>query len=479
LTFAVVALASFVRSMSWLNPDTSALITFAEKWLQGTDPYVAFNEINPPASILLYIPDVLATRIFGLSPEAMLSASLLIAAPAALWLTARVLAQACLMDTSQSWILAPFACAILLLLPEDVFGEREHIAVIAMLPLLSIYAARASGTSIGGWAGIIAGAGAGLALVIKPYFALPLVLPFSFAAWTLRRRPKDLAALIFSSETLVITLIAVAYAVTVAIWFREYIDVMLPMAEHVYLPVRFPWPLLVAKPMVILPVVGFVTVVIVAAPRALRTLPLMLVLAAIGFWLASLIQGKGWPYHGYPAIALTLIASLVVAIERWPEQRSSARRATTIALIGGLSALAAVCFRPAPWYPQFVATVARVAPGHPRLMAICGARLEYLWPVSRIVQGEAIGHGLWVNEVVNALENWGEVDEKERPIVDRYARDERRTFVQAIQTRHPNVLIVCNDGWKGWALARPEFAAEMRKFHNIAQIERAEIWLPN
>jgi len=120
----MVALASVVRSMSWLNPDTSALITFAEKWLQGADPYVAFNEINPPASILLYIPDVLAVRIFGLSPEAILSASLLIAAPAALWLTARVLGQARLMDISQSWILAPFACAILLLLPEDVFVQR-------------------------------------------------------------------------------------------------------------------------------------------------------------------------------------------------------------------------------------------------------------------------------------------------------------------------------------------------------------------
>jgi hypothetical protein len=141
--------------------------------------------------------------------------------------------------------------------------------------------------------------------------------------------------------------------------------------------------------------------------------------------------------------------------------------------------LSAISFRPAAWYPEFVATIARVAPERPRLMAICGARLEYLWPVSRIVHGEPIGHGLWVNEVVNALENWGEIDQNERLIVDRYARDERMSFVAALRTQRPNVLIVCNDGWKGWALARPEFAAEMRKYHRTDQVERAEIWLPN
>lgn len=479
LTFAVIALALVARSLSWLNPDTSALITFAEKWLDGVDPYAAFDEINPPASILLYVPDVLVGRVFGFSPEAVLSASLLIAAPAALWLTARILAQARVMEASQSWMLAPFACAVFLLLPQDVFGEREHIAVIAMLPLLATYAARASGETIEGWAGVVAGAGAGLAVAIKPYLALALILPFFYAAWSLRTRPKERVALIFSRENLVMALIVAAYAAAMIIWFRDYLALMLPILQHVYLPVRFPWPLLIAKPMVILPVLGLASVLFVSAPRALKPLPLVLVLAAAGFWLASLVEGKGWPYHGYPAIALTLMASIVIAIERWPLQRASTWRVATIGLIGGLSTLAAVYFRPAPWYPQFVATIIRVAPEHPRLMSICGARLEYLWPISRIVHGEAIGHGLWVNEVVNALENWGEVDEKERAIVDRYARDERKSFISAMQTEHPGVLVVCNDGWEGWALARPQFAAEMRKFHRVAQVERAEIWLSN
>jgi len=404
---------------------------------------------------------------------------MLVAAPAAFWVTSRILTRARLLDDAQSWILAPFVCAVWLLLPEDVFAEREHIAVIAILPLLAVYAARASGKSFEGWTRIIAGAGAGLAVVVKPYFALALILPFFYAASVLRRRPKELFALIFSREHLLIVLIAAAYAASLAMWFREYLEVMLPMAQHAYLPVRFPWPLLIAKPTVILPVVGFATVAAITTPGALKPLPLLMALAAVGFWLASLIEGKGWPYHGYPAVALVLIASLIVAIERWPRQRSAVWRATTLGLVGGLCVLSAVSFRPAAWYPEFVATIARVAPEHPRLMAICGARLEYLWPISRIVHGEAIGHGLWVNEVVNALENWGEVDRNERLIVDRYARDERMSFVAALRTQRPNVLIVCNDGWKGWALARPEFAAEMRKYHRTDQVERAEIWLPN
>jgi hypothetical protein len=477
-TLVVLALASAARSASWLNPDTSALITFAEKWLDGTDPYAVFNEINPPASILLYVPDVLVGRMFGISPEAILTASLLITVAATLWITARILARAHVMDTSQSWILAPFACAIFLLLPEDVFSEREHIAVIAILPLLAMYVARVSGNSVAGWTGFVAGAGAGLAIVIKPYFALALVFPFLYAAWTLRRRRSELAALILSRENLVIALVAAVYAAAVTIWFRDYLEVMLPIVQHVYGPFRFPLAILLVKWVVILPILGLAAVFIIAAPRALRPQPLVLVLAATGFWLAALIQGKGWPYHSYPAIALTLIASLVVAIERWPSHRVIRWRVTTIGLVGGLCALSIVFFRPIPWYPQYVATIERVAPKKPRLMAICGISLEYLWPISRIVNGEAIGHGLWVNEVTMALKDWDEVDEKERLIVDRYARDERRAFTLAMQTQHPNVLIVCDDGWKEWALGQSEFAAEMKKFHEIAKIERAEIWLP-
>lgn len=481
-TLAVVAFALVARSLSWLNPDTSALLTFAEKWLDGTDPYAVFNEINPPASILLYVPDVLVGRILGLSPEVILTGSLFVGTVASLWLTARIVCRALFLTVSQCWILAPFACAIFLLLPQDVFGEREHIAVITMLPLLALYAARVSGKPDEGWVGLIAGVGAGLAIVIKPYFALALLLPFTYAAyaaWAPQRRLKKSVSLVASREHLVIALVVAAYAITVILWFRGYLQDMLPIVQHVYLPVRFPWPLLVAKPMVILPVLGLAAVLFVAAPRALKPLPLVLVLAATGFWVAALIQGKGWPYHGYPAIALSLIASLVVAIERWPSQPTATWRVATIVLIGGLFALSAICFRPALWYPQFVSNIARVAPQHPRLMAICGARLEYLWPVSRILHGEAIGHGLWVNEVAIALENWGEVDQGERLIVERYAREERRSFLRAMRTRHPNVLVVCNDGWKGWALSKREFAAEMRKYHTVAQVERAEIWLPN
>src|SRR5579864_58849 len=87
----VVGVAIIVRSMSWLNNDSSDLIAFAERLFDGATPYVDFREVNPPASLLLYLPDIIIGRWLGLTPETVLTLELFAASFAALFLTARIL----------------------------------------------------------------------------------------------------------------------------------------------------------------------------------------------------------------------------------------------------------------------------------------------------------------------------------------------------------------------------------------------------
>jgi hypothetical protein len=65
----VVAAAAALRAIGHLDTDVSWLITLGEKTLLGRCPYIDFLEVNPPASILLYLPAVAAARVAHVPAE--------------------------------------------------------------------------------------------------------------------------------------------------------------------------------------------------------------------------------------------------------------------------------------------------------------------------------------------------------------------------------------------------------------------------
>jgi len=482
-TVAVLAVAVLVRAMSWLNNDASGLITFAARMLDGARPYIDFREVNPPAALLLYLPSVLLGRWLRIPPEAALTIGIFAATAISLWLAARILEAASLLARWEGLALAPLLVAILLILPEYSFGQREHIALVAMLPLLAIFAARAVAKPVGRIEAVIAGIGGGIAASIKPYFALPLLFSLLYVVWTRRREPKAVLRLFLGPEVIAAAFVVATYAAVVIFAFPEYLQVMLPIARTVYIPSRLPWLALLLSPSVVLVVLGLAATAIIGFRTALRPFPFVFVLAALGFMTGAIVQGKGWPYHSYPAIALLLSVSCAVAIRRWPEFRTSGpylvapRAVSALFLIVGLYVISSVWFRPLSWYPPYVAAVMRLAPPHPKIAAICGGT-QYVYPLVRIVQGRSVDEVLWVNDAVFALRLYGNADSADQDTVERYARSERTSFVRSLTVGKPDVLVVCK-GWKAWALAQPDFAAALHKFHVAAVLENLELWLPN
>src|SRR5579871_4317978 len=71
---AALALATIVRSVSWLNCDVSWNLTLGGKVLAGARPYIDFSDPNPPASFLIYVPAILIGREFGVSAEFVVTA---------------------------------------------------------------------------------------------------------------------------------------------------------------------------------------------------------------------------------------------------------------------------------------------------------------------------------------------------------------------------------------------------------------------
>ena len=285
---AVVAQVNFgaIADVSWM-------ITISEKWLDGAVPYVDFIETNPPAAILLYLPPVALARALGAHAELVVAAW----GFAACGVSAAV-AAARDMTYSIAWAL--FA---LTLLPGRAFDERDFYVALLALPALAVTAARAAGAAPGGRSAVLAGLAMAAVVAVKAPYGLLFVGP---AAYLATRR--GLAAALSAAEYWLAAAAALAYAGVVAWRFPAYLGDVLPAVVAAYLPVRE-----AARDLIVnAAVVGWAAVAaalaLIAGPRLRAPLVATPALAALGGLATFFIQGKGWLYQAYPALALIALA---------------------------------------------------------------------------------------------------------------------------------------------------------------------------
>jgi hypothetical protein len=346
----LLLLAAALQSFARTSADVSWLITICEKTLDGERPYVDFIETNPPAAFLIYMPAVISARVLGAPAEFMAAFWAFVAIAASLAASAALLSR---IDAARRLGQAgAFAgVAALALLPGHVFDQREHFAVIASLPMLAAFAARASGARPPLGVALGAGLGAALAVAIKPHFVLFFlpVLPYVCrrAGW------RTIAA---SPEVVAASLLGLAYVLATVVFFPAFLEKVAPVAAAVYAPLRQPWYVLALNPGVVLCVLlgAFIRV----GDPARRGDPVIVVaaLAGIGALVSFLIQGKGWPYQSYPAVAFMMISFLIAA--------EAGRQRALMALIliaVPLVALAEAFSVPLSWLVALVASTAVAA----------------------------------------------------------------------------------------------------------------------
>ncbi len=145
MVVAIVLLALVERAWMDTTPDVSWLLTLGEKLLAGERPYIDFIEVNPPASIYIYLPALFLARLTGISPEFAVGLLAFAAVAASFWISARILIEGGVLRSVNVWPLAAVFAAVLLVLPGATCAQREHIALISLLPMIAVSAARAKG----------------------------------------------------------------------------------------------------------------------------------------------------------------------------------------------------------------------------------------------------------------------------------------------------------------------------------------------
>jgi hypothetical protein len=475
--FLLVLVAAVVlRGHVVANVDVGWMLTVAEKMLAGQQLYVDVIELNPPAAVFLYVPPVVIGRILGVRPEMVVDALVLLAACLSMWLAGRVLARARLLDVD-GWRLAALGAAILTILPAHAFGDRDPIALSAFLPALAVYAARSIRAPVPLTHATLAGLASAAAILIKPHLVLA-VIASAFAAAVFARSWRPLLAL----EHWIVGAFAAAYVVAVAVAFPAFFHEIIPLITATYVARPAPaFDLLRAFAL------WFAALAIIwdVRRRAVFDPPFCVLLAAsCGCALAFLAQGKGWPYHSFPMLALALLALApsgstprAGTVDVPPRWRLLARTLAVGVLVGAsfswmnrasdASGLVEKIVRPKP-HPSMLAITADIALGHPLVRQVDG-----LW-VGRVCSN-------WISAGVLLRRKFQVLDPATSALLDRYEALDRAMLAEDIRRGRPDIILVekVNFDWEAWARSDPALREQLKgyreaeNFMGIAILRRA------
>ncbi|MBA5640377.1 hypothetical protein H3H37_25285, partial [Duganella sp. LX20W] len=182
----------------------------------------------------------------------------------------------------------------LVALPGYDFGQREHLALLLVLPYLAEAARRADGAAAPRGARLAVAAWATVGIALKPHFLLVPLLVEMVVLARVRRRPG-------AGMVLMAALLA-TYGVAVLWLTPDYLPMMRLFSRAYWHYGSDSWFDFLRVPQC------QNALILVACHWALRPAPRapghVLSAAALGFAVAAIVQHKGWSYHWYPVLAL-------------------------------------------------------------------------------------------------------------------------------------------------------------------------------
>ncbi len=487
LTLGLALFAVGQQIAGHLDCDVSWFITFAEKFVDGAVPYVDVTDPNPPASFLFFAPAIALARALHVAAEPVAAGfvfALVLMSIAACALIFRFGAK----RSREDWGLALNAAVFLLALaPENVFAEREHIGLLFLAPILATLAVVGEGGRAPRWLRVLAGAGAGVSICFKPFFALAIAAPALAIAW----RSRTLRLLV-SAELVSAAVICVVYAFATMRLFPGYVQYALPVVADVYQPSRIGFDLLATQSLAPFNIVLLIALAAGAArgfsPPAVASgfvappATWVCAYASIGFLISFFLQGKGWINHAYPGLALALLAWVFFALDRHP--RAIAARDGKLfkfvflpAFIAAPMIFGAVrVLTNAEEHPGLRAEIARVASPNPRVIAMA-RQLDFGHPVTRQLHGSWVGRPNALFTASFAAYLLGqEKDPAYRARLEDYRRRDLAGFAKDVQDGRPDVIIVEDKDTREWVLKQPESAASLDDFVKTGRVDEIELW---
>ena len=446
-----------------LDGDVSWLITVAEQVLAGKRLYLDLFEVNPPASVWLYVPMVWLAQLSDLRAEGVVAGATILAALLSAFVTLRLSGR--LRAPAPPAALAAILGLVTLILPGGLFAQREHFALLLAFPTLTVFALVAEQHCVSARARFAAGFAAGLVVVIKPHFVLAMAPALLWACWKARTIRPLIPSVLGGG------LIVAAYAAVLLAFARAYLD-YLPLLAGTYLHMRETWPRMLAGPSVFTPA-AFLALAALLRPERVPAQVVTLFLGMLGFALAAVIQGKSYANHALPGAALG-IAGFCILLLSGTVTRERQRLVGAAALV--MAAIVLFSTHRILPQPGLADALRRVAPSNPTMITL-GTELVTGHPAVRNVDGRWVGSRASLFTVAGVQYRRPKpMSPAERAQLERWYQADVRSFAEDVARGRPEVVLV-EVPEKRWAFREPVLVAAMRPYRFATRAGDIEIWL--
>ena len=309
-----------------INHDVGAILAVSQRWVDGQKLYVDVIDENLPLTFIVHALPVLTAKVLPGGVPFWFTAWVVAGIFGSFFACSRLIRLVPSADHAlTAGLLPPVLLFLFTVLPNEHFGQREHIMFVAAAPYLFASMARAEGVSTSRRTGVAIGLVAGVAFALKPYF---LAIPAAVELYLLIRRgwrPTFRDEIPWSILAVAIVHLVLMYTV-----FSAYGLFVMPLAIEAYSPIGDAgwWEILTGD--VMAPTLIALLIFGAFAIFLTRTLAARVVVAfGIGAAISAIAQAKGWPYHLLPALSIAiLLAALTISqtVDRYlPISRSSHR----------------------------------------------------------------------------------------------------------------------------------------------------------
>ena len=437
-------LAVFVaeRLILQTNTDVNWTLIINERWFNGEKPYIDFYEFSPPATFLLFTPAVVIAKIFGLPSDFGLAVEFCACLGVCLILCVRLLKPVIIVTPIQAWLLLSASLVILLIMPAANFGQRDHFATMLALPLLASMTSVLAGHLPKLKDAFLAGFLAGLAICIKPNFALFFTLPAIWLLWKCGWR-----IVLRRLEFYAVLIPIIIYLISLPLFFYIYLEKILPILVQIYIPAHRDFvDITLNNPLFLW--LFIVSTLLFLCQKMLpdftnQPLCLVLFLASLGGFASYIFQMKGYPYHAIPVISFSVLDCCVFLV-----CYANFNTRKTIALTFLTSIIAFTSF-------VFMFEVLLFLPKLPKVkidLSIYGTHPTIMQIGSEFLGTQLVHalHGRWVGSVqaqwitFNGLLqlHYGHPDAAQKAKIEAILDYDKSLALNDLQTRKPDIIFV-------------------------------------
>lgn len=294
-----------------LQVDVAWYLYVGKLLLAGKHLYVDIIENNPPLIGVLNESLNWFASTFHLNVKLVWIAFASFAASAPAFLCIYLLDR---LGISSGWrkALTGFVIVMVCVIPfGQVFGERDHLAFAALLPVIVLAANRIAKTELSLPIVLLVSLWAGLFLALKPYFLVPWALCWLFTLWQVRWQVLRLP------ETYIIPALTVLNVLLILLVTPAYFDVV-KLASRWYSGYDIQRRFIVMA--LTVPIWCAFFSIFYRPSLPYNALIRLTSLALLGWILSAILQHKGNDYHLLPATATAALLAFLVLLDLWSRE---------------------------------------------------------------------------------------------------------------------------------------------------------------